>query len=112
MVKEMGRLSKNEQDALLELKKHLLDKYILVEIKLFGSKARGDADRESDIDVLIVLKEANSTVEDEIFDICFEIDLKYDVVLSAVIYSEAEFNGKLNRATPFYKSVEREGIPL
>lgn len=112
MVKGTEKLSKSEQDALLELKKHLLDKYNLVEIKLFGSKVRGDADKESDIDVLIVLKEVNNTIEDEIFDICFEIDLKYDVVLSAIVYSKAEFNDSLNRVTPFYKSIEKEGVPL
>lgn len=110
MVKGIERLSKNELDALLELKKLLLDKYNLVDFKLFGSKARGAADKESDMDVLIVLKESNSTIEDEIFDMCFEIDLKSDVVLSAIIYSEAEFNSKFNRVTPFYKNIEKEGI--
>lgn len=46
-------LKDNERKALLELKGRLLKKYPGVEIILYGSKARGDFDKESDIDLLI-----------------------------------------------------------
>jgi hypothetical protein len=45
-------LKDNERKALRELKERLLKKYPGVEIILYGSKARGDFDKESDIDLL------------------------------------------------------------
>jgi len=49
-------LTTNESAALKKLKDSLARDFRLVELRLFGSKARGDSDQESDIDVLVVLE--------------------------------------------------------
>ncbi|GAH25140.1 unnamed protein product, partial [marine sediment metagenome] len=58
-IEDLDRLNlkRNEKKALLELKKRLLERFPDAEIILYGSKARGDFDEESDIDVLIILKD-------------------------------------------------------
>lgn len=81
-------------------------------MKLFGSKAKGDYSDESDIDLLIVLDSYDWEIENEIYEICFEIGLEYDILLSSVIFSKKEFDDKLTKITPFYKIVTKEGIPL
>ena len=108
----MNKLTENEEDALRELKEVLLKRYSLIQLKLFGSKAKGYADSESDIDVFVVLDKCNWEIEKGVYELCFEIGLKYDVLLSPAVYSRVEIESELIKATPFYKAVEREGISI
>ena len=62
------KLNKKEKQALRELKEKLTEKFPDVDIILFGAKARGDFDPESDIDLLILIEEPiNSKIEEEDF---------------------------------------------
>jgi len=79
-------------------------------MKLIGSKARGDFDEESDIDIVIVLKDVDWDIERDIYEKCFYLGLKYDTLISPIIYSEKDINDSLTRVTPFYRTVEAEGI--
>jgi predicted nucleotidyltransferase len=60
----------------LELKERLSKIFPEVEIILFSSKARGDSDLESDIDLLILIdRPVNNEVEEKINDITYELEL-------------------------------------
>ncbi len=106
------KLTEKEKTALLELKKSIEQKYKLVVFKLFGSKVRGDFDSESDLDVLVVLEKLDWKTEIEIFELCFEVGLKYDLLFSPIVYAKDEYESSLNKITPFYLSVEKEGIAI
>lgn len=54
-------------------------------IKLFGSKARGDFDEESDIDVLVVIKDKNGHIWDDLVALEVDLMLKYNVVISSLM---------------------------
>lgn len=108
----MKYLTENERRAVLELKDILSKEYGLIEIRLFGSKARGSKDWESDIDLFILLEDYDWEREKKICHVCFEIGLKYDVFLSPILYSRKEVEDRLTRASHFFKTVQREGIPL
>lgn len=78
---------------------------------LYGSYARGDYDSESDIDVMIIADINTDEIrnyEELLFDFSFEMDLKYDIVLSFVIKDKKTFEQW--KELPFYKNVIREGI--
>ena len=81
-------------------------------VMLFGSKARGDSDTESDIDLLIVVEEYTWALEKEISRISTQTDHKYKVVLSDHIVSNARFEQMAARREPLYCNLEREGIDL
>lgn len=83
----------------------------LVQLVLYGSHARGNAHTESDIDVLIVLKEPFDFVaevnrtNDFIADLC----LDHAMLVSAPIASASQL---ASAQTPFFINVRREGVPV
>jgi predicted nucleotidyltransferase len=105
-------LSDNENMAIEEFKEKIAGKFRMAEIVLFGSKARGDGDNYSDIDVLVLLEqEPDLSIEEEIIDIGFDIEIKYDIVLGILVHSKAFWDSRGN-LMPIYKEIERDGIQI
>jgi predicted nucleotidyltransferase len=105
-------LTSEERTAIDELRRTLTADFPLVHLRLIGSKARGDSAPGSDLDLLIVLKDCDWQMEKRIYDLCFDISVAHDVLLSPVIYTQSEYASRRNRVTPFYRITEAEGIPL
>ena len=65
----------------------------LKDVVLFGSQANGTAHKDSDYDFLIILKQkADWKIEGEISDLCYEIDLKYNILTDIHVLSEGELS--------------------
>ena len=84
----------------------------LVEVKLFGSKATGKDQPESDIDVLVSVEKGGVEVEDEVLDIAFDTNLKHEVYISPRVIDRATLADPVWRITPFLKAIAEEGITL
>jgi len=81
-------------------------------IILFGSRSRGNAQPDSDYDILIVLiTDYDWLKENDILDACYEIDLEYNLVTDIKIISLQEL-GSLKGKQPFIVHAVAEGIPL
>lgn len=81
----------------------------LVHMVLFGSQARGDAEPESDIDVLVVLKGSVSPGQEisRTSEIKAALSLQYDVVISCTYVSADRY---ATERSPLLLNVRREGI--
>lgn len=83
------------------------------EVILYGSRARGDADPESDYDLLILVDgEVSLEREDIIRRQLYPIELETGKVLSMMAYNRQKWNTALYRAMPFHQNIEKEGVFL
>ncbi len=113
MKKNITVLINKDKDAVVKFKKATTDKFPGAKIIVYGSKARGEASKFSDIDLLVLLdQEIDTATEDAIFKMAFEIGLEFDVVLSVVVESKDFFKSKLANVMPFFDNIRREGIAV
>jgi len=107
-------LTKNEKAVLDELEEELrtLLGSRLVKFVLFGSKARGDYDRDSDVDIAIVVKGLTTKCKHEILDTVAAIEIKYLMPLSTFVLSDEDFRHLKERERAIALNIEKDGIPL
>ncbi len=107
-------LSKIENEALKEFKEKLSNKLggEILFVWLFGSKARGDFQKESDIDILVVLKNPTEEQINYIYGAAMKAGSGHRIYLSVKIFSEKEFNYYKSIPTRFIANVLGEGVAL
>ncbi len=94
-----------------ELKAEIASRYALNEFKVFGSSARGDRRQDSDIDIFILMPLVNRQVEEELFDIAYDIELKYDCLIDLIIFDDHSLASQY-ASTPIYQKVLSEGLSV
>jgi predicted nucleotidyltransferase len=109
MLKVRG-LTKNECLALDLYGKLLLGKFPrrLKKLLLFGSRARGDAHRDSDVDLLIVLTRNGKKAKQEIAMLTHEPIAKYMVDISPIVVEEKFFKSW----SPLLEHIKKDGITI
>ena len=95
----------------LELKKRIKKKYNLQDIKVFGSSARGDQRADSDIDIFIHIDHSSRQIEEELFDLSYDIELEYDCLVDLIVIDDKDIKGKI-RTSPIYENIVSEGASI
>jgi len=108
------KIPNKEKQVIFSFKK-ALEKSLgqnLVSLQLFGSKARGNYRKDSDIDLLLILREKNHRVEEIIYNIVTDLMLKSGIYLSVKIFDLKSFE-KLNQIpTVFMQKIKEEAVKL
>ena len=79
-----------------------------VKVIMYGSQARGDATKYSDIDLLVVLPSIDNDSRKLISNIAWEVGFDAGKVISTIPTTDAEM--KYYAILPFYKNIRREGV--
>jgi len=105
-------LTSVQKRALDEINELLRKSFSIESITLFGSMSRGEADAESDIDILIITNELlNRETRHHITDIVFEINLRYDTNFSTLVLDKTNWEGVYS-VLPLKKEILRDGVIL
>ena len=81
------------------------------EISIFGSKARGDARADSDLDVLVMIREGDRHVKEALTRPGYDLAIGTDVVPSLHVYTTTEWEQLRTHASVFREVVERDRVP-
>ena len=107
-------LTPREQQALAAFKARVLDGLgtHLVSVRVFGSRARGEGGVESDLDVLVIVDGKDRELYRRVIEAALDVDLEYDTEIAPTILTVAEYDRNRALATPFFRNVEHDAIPL
>lgn len=97
-----------------ELHKRLENRFpgLVADVILYGSHARGEAHKNSDVDVLLILNtDFDWHLRDAIYDECFEINLQFDILIDINILAKQD-ESTIRWHQPFVQNALTEGISV
>lgn len=108
------RLLVAEKTALAELSVWLRDRFgdRLRETALFGSRARGEGSEESDLDVLVVVRDLSSAEAREIAQFRGDLLTRHGVLVSPFAVSAARMADLRSRERRIAREIDRDAVPL
>jgi predicted nucleotidyltransferase len=77
---------------------------------LYGSQARGDSTKYSDVDLLIILPVVNEYTRKTVSNITWEVGFEAGKVVSGIPTTPEEM--KYYAVLPFYRNIQKEGIAV
>lgn len=81
---------------------------------VYGSRARGEAEEGSDLDLIALVDERTLEIEQMIEDVAYQVmwDHDFKPIISLKIFAESDFNHAVQVGFSFYRHIAKEGIPL
>ena len=95
-----------------ELKRRCGEQVSLIEMRVFGSRARGDNKADSDLDIFIEVERLDRAIRRLIQDIAWETGLDYSTIITPIIFSRDEIERSPVRSSPIVQAVREEGITI
>ena len=83
-------------------------------ILVYGSRARGDAEEDSDLDVVALVDSKTPEIEERLEDIAYEVmwDFDFTPMLSLKVFSHDRFFDEAKDGMSFYRNVLSQGVTV
>jgi uncharacterized protein len=109
-------MRKKDRDMVQEIKRRLpeevrrrVERFIV-----FGSRARGDARVDADLDLIALVDKKTPEIEKVLGDAAYEVmwDHDFNPIISLKVFSMSRFEKAVARGLSFYKNVDTQGIAV
>ncbi|HET9227736.1 MAG TPA: nucleotidyltransferase domain-containing protein [Thermoanaerobaculia bacterium] len=101
-----------DREIARKLREHLARRLRIEDFRVFGSRARGDATSDSDLDIYLVVTELTPALRRWIDEIAWEVGFDNDRVISTLVTTRRGLEQGPFGAQPVLQVIEREGIPI
>ena len=102
-----------EKKVLCTFKTLLLKRVLLYKMVLFGSRARGDASPQSDMDVLVILEKSSDGQDlDYVSDCAWEAGFEHGIVVVPVVFTREEWEESPERYSLLSQAIAEDGVPI
>jgi uncharacterized protein len=81
------------------------------DVRLFGSRARGEAHEESDLDVLVLIHGLTRPEKTEVLELAAELGIESGIAVSALAMATVEFERLRSLEARIALDIDREGVP-
>jgi predicted nucleotidyltransferase len=106
-------LTPDQRQALDELRRRLLESFEVEALIVYGSVARGEADEESDLDLLVVTPQSlTRPIRHEITNLVFEVNLRYGTNISTLVIDRHSWEAGMISVLPLREEILKDGIRL
>jgi predicted nucleotidyltransferase len=102
----------SDRQTALEFKERVAALVPILQFCVFGSRARGDATAESDLDVFLVVDNIDTDLRDMISEVAWEVGFENDVVLSTFVVTVEQLEHGPLGVSPIVRKIGKEGIRL
>jgi predicted nucleotidyltransferase len=108
----MLKLTQQERAWLDDYRKAIEEKHpgVVREMLIYGSKARGQPHAESDLDVLLVVRNEDGRLKRQLRRIGYMLAATSDVLPSIIAYTQEEWESRRKSGSTFRQAVERDAV--
>jgi predicted nucleotidyltransferase len=103
-------LTETDQQIAREFQHRLTAVTPILDLRVFGSRARGDAAPDSDLDIFIEVETLTPQLRQQISEIAWEVGFEMDRVISTIVTTRDQLEHGAMGANPLVLNVEREGV--
>ncbi len=96
-------MDKRTKEIARNLKAAISKKYAILDFRVFGSRARGEEQTHSDIDIFVHLEKTSRQIEEDIFDMSYGLELEHDCLIDVIVTAEIT-------PIPLYEHILSEGV--
>lgn len=105
-------LTETDRKIACELRRRLTSIIPVLDFCVFGSRVRGTATEDSDLDVFIEVETLTHELRQRIFELAWEVGFEMDRVISTIVATRDQLQHGAIGANPLIRNIEKEGVHL
>ena len=96
----------------LEFKQRVAALTPIRQFRVFGSRTRGEATADSDLDLFLVVDRIDAELREKISEAAWEVGFEHDLVLSTFVMTVEQLERGPLGVSPIVRQIEKEGVGL
>ncbi|MDI6801083.1 MAG: nucleotidyltransferase domain-containing protein [Thermodesulfovibrionales bacterium] len=105
-------MKQRDYEIAKQLKERLSGIVQMIDFRVFGSRARGDEDEYSDMDVFIEVESLDRELKKKIRDIIWEVGFDNSIYISPLIFTRYELEDSPLRSSPIVQNITEDGVKV